>query len=104
VKYGADTERATTRPFDTCNYTITTHGVTVLHYAVRYASKDFIAWLVAIGAVTSVRDSNGYTAFDYLTKFGGFLGYQQTAETSYGKRYCSAWGSSVGREEGRHKR
>src|SRR5262245_18673938 len=61
VKYGADTERATTRPFDTCNYTITTHGITVLHYAVRYASKDFIAWLVAIGAVTSVKDSNGYT-------------------------------------------
>ncbi len=86
VKYGANTEFATTRPFDSCNYTITTNRVTALHYAVRYASKDFIAWLVEIGAVTSVQDSNENTPLDYLTKFGGFIGYKKTADASYGKQ------------------
>lgn len=86
VKYGANTELVTTQPSDNCNYTITTTGVTALHYAVRYASKDFIEWLVQIGAVTSVQDSNRNTPLDYLTKFGGFVGYKKTAEESYGKQ------------------
>lgn len=86
VKYGANTELATTRPLDSCYYTIATHGVTALHYAVRYASKGFIEWLVGSGAVTAAADSNQSTPLDYLTKFGGFVGYKQTAPLSYGQQ------------------
>lgn len=87
VKHGANVEFATTRPLDTCNYTVHTHGVTALHYAVRYASRDFIAWLVDTGAVTSVKDSSGYTALDYLTRFGGYVRYQLiAADGSYGQQ------------------
>ena len=86
VKYGANTELTTTHPLDNCSYTITTNHVTALHYAVRYASSDFIAWLVKIGTVASVQDSNKNTPLDYLTKFGGYTGYQIHAELSYGKQ------------------
>lgn len=86
IKYGANPALATTRPGDSCNYTIMTNHVTALHYAVRYASRDFIMWIVEAGAVTSAQDSNGHTPFEYLTKFGGYVGYRKTADTSYGEQ------------------
>ncbi len=86
VKYGANIELATIRPLDTCNYTIGTHNVTALHYAVRYASGDFISWLVEAGAVTSAKDTNGRTALDYLNRFGGYVRYGVEAESSYGQQ------------------
>lgn len=86
VKYGANLETATTLASDSCNYTIRTQNVTALHYAVRYASRDFIIWLTRAGAVTSVKDSNGHTPLDYLSKFGGFIGYSKTADLAYGQQ------------------
>ena len=86
ARYGANTEMATTRPFDSCYHTIDTHGLTVLHYAVRYASKNFIEWLVEAGAVTAAADSNQHSPLDYLTRFGGLSGYQRHAPLSYGQQ------------------
>lgn len=86
VGHGASTELATTRPMDTCSYTIETHRVTALHYAVRYASREFVEWLVRAGAVTSAKDSQDRTPLDYLTDFGGMAGYRKTAEPSYGRQ------------------
>jgi tetratricopeptide (TPR) repeat protein len=86
VAHGANTELATVQPMDRCGYTIQTHHVTALHYAVRYASRPFVEWLVGAGAVSSVRDSNGRAPLDYLTSFGGFVGYQKPADTSYGRQ------------------
>lgn len=84
VRYGANIELATIQPLDSCTYTISSNRVTALHYAVRYASDDFITWLVRAGAVVSARDSNGKTPLDYLTKFGGTVEHENYSETSYG--------------------
>lgn len=86
IKYGANTELATTQPFDSCNYTLSTHHVTALHYAVRYASREFIELLVEKGAITSANDSHGHTPLDYLIRFGGHIGYRNPTTASYGEQ------------------
>ncbi len=86
LKHGAATELTTTATLDTCNYTIKTKNVSALHYAVRYSSKDFIELLLDTGAPTYIQDSNGYTPYDYLVKFGGFdASTQQPSKNSYGE-------------------
>lgn len=86
VEHGALLELTTVEPPDNCGYTIRTKGVSALHYAVRYASAEFIEWLVSQGAPTFVEDSNGHTPADYLTTFGGMAGYRKQAATSYGEQ------------------
>jgi outer membrane protein OmpA-like peptidoglycan-associated protein len=85
LKHGAATELTTIASIDTCNYTIRTKNVSALHYAVRYSSKDLIQLLLDAGAPTYIKDSNGYTPYDYLVKFGGFAGYAQPSKKSYGE-------------------
>ena len=53
LKAGALPNLATHPPEDTCFYTLSSSGVTALHYAVRYASVPLIRLLVATGAATS---------------------------------------------------
>jgi tetratricopeptide (TPR) repeat protein len=84
LEHGAYTEATTTATSDTCSYVIGTKNVSALHYAVRYASKEFIKLLLMHGAPTFIADSRGYTPFDYLTKYGGMEGYHRPAKESYG--------------------
>ena len=46
IKYGANTLAATNKGNNSCFYTLKTTNMTALHYAVRYASKDFIRLLL----------------------------------------------------------
>jgi tetratricopeptide (TPR) repeat protein len=85
LRHGAATELTTIASGDTCYYTIRTKNVSALHYAVRYSSKDFIKLLLDAGAPTYIKDSNGYTPYDYLVKFGGFPIYAPPSEKSYGE-------------------
>jgi hypothetical protein len=86
LKHGAATELTTIASWDTCYYTIRTKNVSALHYAVRYSSKALIKLLLDAGAPTYVQDSNGYTPYDYLVKFGGFGDYaEQPIKKSYGE-------------------
>ncbi|WP_299771380.1 ankyrin repeat domain-containing protein [uncultured Pseudoteredinibacter sp.] len=63
LKYGARTVDLTTRPEDSCYYKLSTYNVSALHYAVRYASVEFIELLLDHGAPTFIRtkNSNGIT-------------------------------------------
>lgn len=85
LEHGALTELTTVSNGNSCGETIRIKNVSALHYAVRYASKDFIKLLLAHGAPTFIKDSEGYTPYDYLTKFGGFDGYEEIRKHSYGQ-------------------
>jgi ankyrin repeat protein len=85
LEHGALTELTTVASGDSCNETIRIKNVSALHYAVRYASKEFVKLLLAHGAPTFIKDSEGYTPYDYLTKFGGFDGYEDIRKHSYGQ-------------------
>lgn len=50
IKAGADVNAVTTKPSDTCYYTLQTFNVTPLHYAARYASAEMIKLLLDSGA------------------------------------------------------
>ncbi|MBA3035926.1 MAG: ankyrin repeat domain-containing protein, partial [Desulfobacterium sp.] len=87
LRRGAYTEATTIDSGDTCNYTIKVKNLSALHYAVRYASMEFIKLLLDYGAPTYIADSEGYTPYDYLVKFGGFefeKGYRQPKKSSCG--------------------
>lgn len=66
---GADPNAATFLPTDTCDYSLQTAGMTPLHYAVRYASAKLIDLLLARGAVSFRRATNG-VPMDWLRKYG----------------------------------
>lgn len=68
LESGIDFNASTTKDQGTWCNIISTQDVTALHYAVRYASADFIVLLLEYGALTSARDSNGATPLDYLIK------------------------------------
>lgn len=70
LENGANTEATTIESTDTCSYVIRTTNVSALHYAVRYASADFIKLMLEYGAPTFFRDSNGNTPYDYLKVYG----------------------------------
>jgi hypothetical protein len=55
---GADPNANTVQPDDTCFYTLSTTNVTPLHYAVRYASADFVRLLLANGAAVYAKSNN----------------------------------------------
>ncbi len=50
IKAGADVNAVTTKPSNTCYYTLRTFNVTPLHYAVRNASAEMIKLLLNSGA------------------------------------------------------
>ena len=68
---GADANSQTIIPNDDCSFTLRKSGMTALHYAARYASKEVIEKLVQHGAnslVTTSEKSGGYP-FDWLIKY-----------------------------------
>jgi len=91
LKSGAITEATTHYPADHCAYQLSTTGMTALHYAVRYSSKQFIDLLIDNGAPIYFKDSRnyraGFTPFDYLTRFGGEVSYDgKTNGLSWGQK------------------
>ncbi len=60
IQYDANTVANTTRPDDTCYYALSTLKMTALHYAVRYASPDFIKLLMDNGAATYMKSENNH--------------------------------------------
>lgn len=58
IQHGANTVANTTIPDDTCYYALSTFKMTALHYAVRYASPDFIKLLIDNGAATYMKAEN----------------------------------------------
>jgi len=71
LEAGADPNVKTTKPVNTCFYTIRTFNMTPLHYAVRYASPEIIRMLLDDGAATFIkadnqRDDSQDTALDWL--------------------------------------
>ena len=76
LAHDANPNAATIRPQDDCYYALTTHGMTPLHYAVRYASAKLVRRLLAAGALTynqAQRDfdeDSGYP-LDWLKRYGG---------------------------------
>jgi hypothetical protein len=71
LEHGADVDAATTRPPDSCYFTLETEGMTALHYAVRYASEPFIRMLMEHGASTSFSATgrNSGTPLEWLQKY-----------------------------------
>ena len=51
---------------DSCENSITTHKLTALHYAVRYADFKLINLLLQNGANKNLKDSDENTPFDYI--------------------------------------
>lgn len=60
IKAGADTNAVTTKPSNTCYYTLQTFNVTPLHYAVRNASAEMIKLLLNSGAQPFIK-TTGYS-------------------------------------------
>ncbi len=58
IKAGADVNAVTTKPSDSCYYTLQTFNMTPLHYAVRYASAEMIKLLLDSGAQPFIRADN----------------------------------------------
>jgi hypothetical protein len=69
IARGADPNAATVLPSDNCGYTVSTTGMTPLHYATRYASADLINLLLKSGALTFSQSSRGYP-LDWLREYG----------------------------------
>jgi len=76
LAHDADPNAATIRPPGDCTYTLTTTGMTPLHYAVRYASAKLVRRLLAAGALTfnqaqrDYEEEPGYP-LDWLKRYGG---------------------------------
>jgi len=68
LKSGADINTSTheVESYQRCSYTISTHDVTALHYAVRYADMDFINIILDSGAQVYKEDSDELTPLDWL--------------------------------------
>lgn len=60
IKAGADVNAVTTKPSNTCYYTLQTFNVTPLHYAVRNASAEMIKLLLNSGAQPFIK-TTGYS-------------------------------------------
>lgn len=58
IKAGADVNAVTTKPYDTCYYTLQTFNVTPLHYAVRNASAETVKLLLDSGAQPFINAEN----------------------------------------------
>jgi len=58
IEYGANISASTLKPSDTCFYNLKTFKMTALHYAVRYASPDFIELLLDNGAPLYLQADN----------------------------------------------
>lgn len=73
LKESADVNLSTIIPEDNCNYTLSKSGMTALHYAVRYASYDFIKLLLDSGAYPYAKTSEeiGGYPIDWLHKYTG---------------------------------
>lgn len=76
IKQGSDVNAVTTKPSDSCYYTLRTFNMTPLHYAVRYASPDLIRLLLDSGAQPSVKAENHHhypmvkeTPLDWLHRY-----------------------------------
>lgn len=78
IKQGADVNAVTTKPSDSCYYTLNTFNMTTLHYAVRYASPELIRLLLDSGAQPFVKADNynhypmtTETPLDWLRRYTG---------------------------------
>lgn len=58
IKAGADVNAVTTKPSNSCYYTLQTFNMTPLHYAVRYASAEMIKLLLDSGAQPFIKVDN----------------------------------------------
>ncbi len=58
IKAGADVNAVTTKPSDSCYYTLQTFNMTPLHYAVRYGSSEMIKLLLDSGAQPFIKADN----------------------------------------------
>ena len=58
LEYGANPNAQTTKPNDTCFYTIQTFSMTPLHYSVRYASPEIIKLILEYGAASFITAEN----------------------------------------------
>lgn len=85
IESGADLNASTDLPTDTCQYTLRNRELTALHYAVRYASVEFIDLLLKSGSSIHARDSSLKTPYDYLTNFWGQPRYDAKPGDAYGK-------------------
>jgi len=78
IEHGANANAATTKPFDSCFYTLQTFNMTPLHYAVRYASPELIKLLLDNGAQPLLTAQNHHnrpateeTPLDWLHRYTG---------------------------------
>ncbi len=71
LKYKANPNLFTIIPSDNCSYTLSKYGMTALHYAVRYASYDFVKLLLDNGAYPYAKTSEaeGGYPIDWLKKY-----------------------------------
>ena len=58
LEYGANPNAKTTKPIDTCFYTIQTFSMTPLHYSVRYASPEIIKLISDYGGAPFITAEN----------------------------------------------
>ena len=73
IKAGADTNAVTTKPSNTCYYTLRTFNMTPLHYAVRNASAEMIKLLLDNGAQPFIKANHENTVeespLDWLHRY-----------------------------------
>jgi len=73
IKAGADLNAVTTKPSNTCYYTLQTFNVTPLHYAVRNASAEMIKLLLDNGAQPFIKANHEDTVeespLDWLHRY-----------------------------------
>lgn len=78
IAHGADPNAPTVLPSDNCGYTISTTGMTPLHYATRYASANLVNLLLKSGALTFSQSSRGYP-LDWLREYGSSTATERNA-------------------------
>ncbi|MGD9604472.1 MAG: ankyrin repeat domain-containing protein [Gammaproteobacteria bacterium] len=76
IKQGANVNAVTTKPWDSCYYTLNTFNMTPLHYAVRYASPELVRLLLDNGAQPFIKAENRHkypmveeTPLDWLHRY-----------------------------------
>ncbi|RYG15302.1 MAG: ankyrin repeat domain-containing protein [Chitinophagaceae bacterium] len=71
LKHNADINTSTIIPEDDCRYRLSKSGMTALHYAVRYASYDFVKLLLENGAYPYAKTSEEVGAYpvDWLRRY-----------------------------------
>jgi len=71
IKHNTDVNLSTIIPSDDCKFKLSKFGMTAIHYAVRYASYDFVKLLLDNGAYPYAKtseDTGGYP-IDWLKKY-----------------------------------